>query len=179
MTGSDLDATVHIPVAVGTTMSRGPRLLKRVVTALFAAAVMGGFAAALLPFGMTWEWLAALCATVAVLMFIAGMRADLHEVGVLGLSVLPVRRLYLRGPWVNRTYDLSEVAAVQVWCHCGDTRRVAPHRDGMEVFLRDGHTVRVDSGTALPADVAVTLGELLAADGIKVIDWGESGVIGA
>lgn len=179
MTGSDLGAAVHVPVVVGTTVSRGPRFLKRVLTALFAAAVIGGFAAALQPWGMTREWLTALCATVAVLMFTTGMRADLHEVGVLGLSVTPVRRLYLRGPWVSRTHDLSEVVAVQVWCHCGGARPpVAPHRDGMEVFLRDGRTVRIDSGTAFPADVAVTLGELLAADGIKVIDWGEAGVLG-
>lgn len=180
MTGSDLGAVVNVPVVVGTTVSRGPRFLKRVLTALFAAAVLGGFAAALSPWGMTPAWLTALCVTVAVLTFGTGLHADLHEVGVLGLSVTPARRLYLRGPWMTRTHDLSEVVAVQVWCHCGNARpRVAPHRDGMEVFLRDGRVVRVESGTVFPADVAVTLGELLAADGVKVIDWGEAGVVGA
>jgi hypothetical protein len=79
---------------------------------------------------------------------------------------------------VTRTHDLSEVVALQVWCDCGSARRmVAPHRDGMEVLLSGGRSVRIESTTVFAADVAVTLGELLAQDGIKVVDWGEVGAV--
>lgn len=180
MTGSEFGTTVHVPVVVGTVGARGPRFVKRVVVAVFGAVVIGGFAAALMPWGMTWPWLAALCAAVGLSSFAVGLHSDVRSVGVLGLALAPTRRLLLRGTWTTRTYDLTEVVAVQVWCDCGGTRRgVAPHRDGMEVFFRDGRVVRVESTTAFAADVAVTLGELLVPDGVKVVDWGEIGAVAA
>lgn len=178
MTGPELGAAVQAPVVVGTTASRGPRLLRRLCTALSAAAIVGGFAAVLTPWGMTWPWLAALCSVLLVTTVAVGLHADLRSVGVLGLALSPTRRLFLRGPWMTRVHDVAEVVAVQVWCDCGNARRsVAPHRDGMEVLLTGGRTVRVESSTAFPADVAVTLGEMLAPEGIKVVDWGETGAV--
>jgi hypothetical protein len=49
-----------------------------------------------------------------------------------------------RGPWATRRHTLREVAAIQGWCDCGAAKPVVdPHRDGMEVLLRNGSTVRV------------------------------------
>lgn len=173
MTRPESGPAIHVPVVVGTAGARGPRLLRRVFVALSSAAVVGGFAAALMPWGMTWQWLVALCSVDLVVTFAVGLRGDLRLVDMVGLAVSPARELFLRGPWVTRTHDLDEVVAVQVWCDCGAGRmRVAPHRDGMEVLLRGGRSVRVASTTVFAADVAVTLGELLAPHGIKVVDWG-------
>ncbi|MFC4852655.1 hypothetical protein [Actinophytocola glycyrrhizae] len=179
MTRPELSPSVQVPVVVGTAGARGARLVKRLLTAGYGTAAVGGFAAVLMPWGMTWPWLAALCSTVLVAAFIAGLRDDLRSVGVVRLAVAPARGLYLRGPWATRLHDASEVVAVQVWCDCGGgaRRSVAPHRDGMEVLLSGGRSVRIESSTAFAADVAVTLGELLAQDGIKVVDWGEVGAL--
>lgn len=178
MTRPELGPAIQMPVLVGTTGARGPRIAKRLFTAVSRTAVTGGFAAGLLPLGMTWPWLGALCAVVLVVGLAAGLRRDVRSVGQLGLATAPTRRLFLRGPWVTRSYELAEVVAVQVWCGCGSVRRtVAPHRDGMEVLLSGDRSVRVESDTAFPANVAVTLGELLAPAGIKVVDWGEAGAI--
>lgn len=94
--------------------------------------------------------------------FTAGLRRDLRSVGQLVVATSPVRRLVLRGPWVNGEHDMAEVVAVQVWCDCGGAGSVAPQHDGMEVLLRGGRSVRVVSGTAFDPDVAVTLSELAA-----------------
>lgn len=177
MTRPQYGVSNAVPV-VGTVMGRGASLARRFLTALTGAVVIGGLVAPLMPLGLTWPWLVATSGLVLVSAFVAGLRRDLRSVGQLGVSYSPARRLVLRGSWTTREHDLTEVVAVQVWCECGaGPHNTAPHRDNMEVFLRDGQSVRVASGTVFPQEVAMTLSELLASSGIKVVDWGEVNVV--
>lgn len=173
-----LYGVAHAVPAVGTVAGRGPALARRFLSALAGAAVITGLAVPLVPAGLTWQWLAATGGLVLVASLVAGLRRDARSVGQLGISYSPTRALVLTGSWTSQVHDLTEVEAVQVWCGCGSGRRsTAPHRDGMEVLLRDGRAVRVASSTVFPPDVAMTLSELLASSGVKVVDWGEVDVL--
>jgi hypothetical protein len=166
----------HAVAVVGTVTGRGVALARRVLVAVTGAVIIGGLAAALMPWGLTLPWLAAVCGVVLVAGFVAGLRRDLRSAGQVRVVTVPVRGLVLRGTWTTREHDMTEVAGVQVWCDCGTSAPVAPHRDRMEVLLRDGRSVRITSGTTFPPDVAMTLGELLSPSGVKVVDWG---IVGA
>ncbi|GAB3462788.1 hypothetical protein [Actinophytocola sediminis] len=167
-----------VPV-VGTVRARGTTLVRRLVVSTVAAAVVGGLAAGLMPWGLTVPWLTATSALVLAGTFTVGLRRDLRSVGQLWVTTAPSRQLVLRGPWVTREHDLDQVLAVQVWCGCGPGGRksVAPHRDGLEVVLRGGRAVQLASGTVFAPDVAMTLSELLGPAGVKVVDWGETDVL--
>jgi hypothetical protein len=178
MTDPQSGLAYAVPV-IGTVAGRGAALARRSATALTGTAIIGGFAAALMPWGLTPSWLAAVCGLVLVAAFTAGLRRDLRSVGQLWITAAPPHRLVLRGTWRTSEYDLTEVEAVQMWCGCGAGRSVAAHRDGMAVLLRGGGSVRVEPGTVLPPDAAMTLGELLAPAGVKVVDWGETGAVDA
>jgi hypothetical protein len=145
-----------------------------VLAALVAAVVAGGLGLVLVPFGMTWPWLGALCGLVFLLWLVVGLRRAAVSVGLLELDPPHV---VLRGPWATNRYALHEIVAVQVWCDCGPVKPVLdPHRDGMEVLLRNGSTVRVAPSAALAPDVGIALREVLEPAGVKVIDWGGADV---
>lgn len=168
-------SALTVPV-IGTVRSRGTAIVRRTAVSLSAAGVVAGLAAALTPWGMTWQWLTAVAATVLVSTFVVGTARDLRSFGQLWVADAPTRRLVLRGARGTVEYDLDQVVAVQLWCDCGNAARsVAPHRDGLEVVLRNGQAVRLVSGTVYPPGVAMTLSELLGPAGVKVVDWGESG----
>lgn len=165
---------VAAPV-VGTLRARGTAFARRVAVSLAAAAVPTGFAAALTPFGMTLPWLTGVFALVLVSTFTIGTARDRRSFAQLWVVTAPDRRLVLGGPGGTAEFDLNHVVAVQVWCDCGGrAKSVAPHRDELEVLLRDGRAVTLSSATVFPPDVAMTLSELLAPAGVKVVDWGEA-----
>lgn len=161
-------------VSIGVRPARAPRIVGSVLGSLLAAAVAGGLGATLVPLGMGLGWLAALCAVVFVLWLGIALRRAVVSVTALELQLArEPRHIVLRGPWVNRSHPPHEVAAIQVWCDCGDTRpALDPHRDGMEVLLRNGISTRVAPGVAFAPDVAALLREKLAPAGIRVVDWG-------
>jgi hypothetical protein len=169
--------TLHandVSASVGVLGTRAPRFLGAVLTSLFAVAVAAGLGVVLVPMGLTLPWLVALCGLVFLGWLVIGLRRAVLSVGLLELWLEDdPRYLVLRGPWATRRHTLDEVAAIQVWCDCGDTRPVFdPHRDGMEVLLHNGSSVRVQPGEAFWADVAVPLRELLEPLGVRVVDWG-------
>jgi hypothetical protein len=156
-----------VSLSVGTRGNRLPSVAGRVVAALYAAVVAGGLGVVLVPMGLSWTWLTALCALVFLARLVAGLHHAVRSVGLLELELEGTPRLLvLRGPWATRRHALDEVTAVQVWCDRG-TR--------LEVLLYNGSSVRVEPGTPLRPDVAALLGELLAPCGIKVVDWGGAG----
>lgn len=140
-------------------------------TSLFAAAVAGGLGVVLVPMGLTLTWLGVLCGLVFLAWLVIGVRRAVLSVESLELRLEDEpRHVVLRGPWATRRHTLDEVAAIQVWCDCGEMRD--PHRAGMEVLLHNGSTMRVQPGAAFAPDVAVSLRELLEPFGVKVVDWG-------
>ena len=151
-------------VSVGTRGSRLPSVAGRVVAALYAAVVAGGLGVVLVPMGLSWTWLAALCAVVLLARLVAGLHHAVRSVGLLEFELERTPRLLvLRGPWATRTHAVDEVTAVQVWCDRG-TR--------VEVLLYNGSSVRLEPGAPLRQDVAVLLRELLEPCGVTVVDWG-------
>ncbi|MFL6124205.1 hypothetical protein [Actinophytocola sp.] len=150
-------------VSVGTRGTRLPRVAACVLDALVAAVVAGGLGVVLVPMGLTWPWLVALCALVFLVRLVAGLHHAVRSVGLLELELQhSPRLLVLRGPWATRRHALDEVTAIQLWCD-PDPR--------LEVLLYNGAAIRVESGPVRP-DVAVALGELLEPCGVKVVDWG-------
>lgn len=167
-TGSGLAAPV-----VGRVRARGTAFVRRTAISLSASGVAAGLGAVLTPWGMTTPWLAGLAGLVLASTFVIGTARDLRSYGQLWVTTSPTR-LVLRGLRGVVEYELDKVAAVQVWCDCGSAAKsVAAHRDELEVVLRDGRAIRLISGTVFPPDTALTLSELLAPAGVKVVDWGE------
>lgn len=166
-----------VSASVGTSRARVSLILGGVYTALLAAVVAGGLGVVLVPMGLTLPWLFALCGLAFLAWLVIGLRRAVLSVGLLELWLAhEPHQLVLRGPWTTRRHALPEVAAIQVWCDCGAARPVAdPHRDGLEVLLRNGSTVRLQAGSFQP-DVAVLLRELLAQTGVRVVDWGGADV---
>ena len=148
-----------VSASVGSRRSRASLLLGAVRTSLFAAVVAGGLGVVLVPMGLTLPWLGVLCGLVFLAWLVIGVRRRAAR-----------RQVALREPWATRRHTLDEVAAIQVWCDCGEVRD--PHRAGMEVVLHNGSTMRVQPGEAFAPDVAGSLRELLEPFGVKVVDWG-------
>jgi hypothetical protein len=151
-----------------------------VLNALSATVVAGGLGAVLLLVGMTVPWLAALCGVVFVLWLGTGLRRVAVSVEQLELRLEhDPPRLVLRGPFATRHHPLDEVVAIQLWCDCGTTKpEVDPHRDWVEVVLRNGSSLRLTPGAAVAPDAAIMLRELLEPFGVKVVDWGGNLVVG-
>lgn len=165
----------EVSVLAGVRRSPAPQVAGRILAALFAAVVAGGFGLFLVLFGMTWLWLGALCGVVFVLWLAVGLRRAVVSVGLLEVRLAhDPPHLVLSGPWATYRYALHDVAAIQVWCDCGSRKpTVDPHRDCMEVLLRNGSTVRIQPGASFSPDVGVMLREVLE-PGVKVVDWGWS-----
>lgn len=166
-----------VSASVGTLRTRVSLVLGAVRTALLAAVVAGGLGVVLVPMGLTLPWLFALCGLVLLAWLVIGLRRAVLSVGLLELWLEhEPHQLVLRGPWTTRRHTLPEVAGVQVWCECCGARpMVDPHRDRLEVLLRNGSTVRVEADSFQP-DAAVLLRELLAPSGVRVVDWGGADV---
>lgn len=159
-----------VSAAVGARGSRLPRVVGRVLAALFAAMMAGGLGIVLVPVGLPLPWLAALCGLVFLLWLVIGLCRAVRSVGLLELELeQEPRLLVLRGPWTTRRHALDEVTAIQLWRDCAIPE---PHRDHLEVLLYNGSSVRVEPGAAFGPEVPVLLRELLTPCGVKVIDWG-------
>lgn len=172
MTVPGLGSAQHLSAHAGTRRTRLSGIAGRLARSLFAAVVAGGLGVVLVPFGLTWPWLAGLCGVVFVLWLVVGLWRVVRSVGLVELRLEhEPRHLVLRGPWAARRYTLPEVAAIQVWCDCTGKPVLEPHRDGMEVLLHNGSTVRVTPGQAFRPDVGIMLRELLEPAGVKIVDW--------
>jgi hypothetical protein len=162
------------PTAVGAVGGRLRTTAASVRIAVFSAALWGCLGSVFVPWAVTVPWLIAFCCVVFVAALTRWLRSDARSVTRVELNLeREPRDVVLRGPWRSRTYGLDAVAAIQTWCDCVPSvyPELDPHLDGLEIVLRNGRTVQVDTGTSIGPEVVLAWREWLEPLGVRVVDW--------